>query len=318
MEKNTEEIELFTFGIFNGCSCDLDLLDFSKLNLRFINEKDVLNLIKENFKDIEEVLKRINEISMIIAHSKYVQFLVPKDFSKPAFEKDIMFVEDLLKILFPSDFTLNFLEQFIVKKNSPSFVSSIQYNFKQSGLGHQNYLNANTNDFKNANKFIDIFFRNYLNISYFKNIWSSYLSSFHQNFMTMEYISLCISLESIIDAKQELNYRIKRNVAILIGKDKQTSNLIFTNIGKIYNLRSSIVHSSEYKNSTLEEYLPYLRDVVSILLIELIFQNISNLNSLNNALTENGFGDKKNLSENYVGFEFYNKCHINIFNTILK
>jgi hypothetical protein len=321
MEKNREGKNKMVFGVFNGCLTDLNLIDFSRLNLRFVNGhgSDVKNQFNEKFENIDEILERLTEISIIIGgYAKHMQLLIPIDFSKPTLDNDIKLVEEILKIFFPSDLTLNFIERFTIIENKASFKSATQYEFKQTGHGHENYLKINPNEFKNANRFIDLFFQNYLNIGYFKNVATAYLSSFHQNFKTMEFISLCISLESIIEGKQELNYRIKRNVAILIGQDKQTSKLIFKNIGKIYDLRSSIVHSSKYDESALEQYLPYLRDIVSVLLIEIIFQNISDLATLNNILTENGFGDKQSLSKNYVGFKFYNKSHINIFNTNLK
>lgn len=321
MVSDTEEKKILIFGVFNGCLSDLNLLDFSNLNLRFINGhgEDAKKLFTEKFEDSSEILKRLIELSIRIGgYAKHMQLLIPIDFSKPVLEDDIMLVEEILKIIFPSDLSLNFVDRFVIKDNKASFGSSVQYQFKQSGHAHQNYLIVNTNEFTNVNRFIELFFQNYTNMGYLKNVWEAYLSSFHQTFKKMEYISLCISLESIIEGKQELNYRIKRNVAILIGQDKKTSNLIFKNIGKIYELRSSIVHSSKYSNSTIEEYLPYLRDIVSVLLIELIFQNINDLVRLNSLLTESGFGDKQNLSENYVGFKFHNKSYRNIFNTILK
>lgn len=316
-----QERSILILAAFNGSLSELEYLDFSMLNLKFVNgySDETKKIFTTKFINAEEILDRLKEISIIIGgYSKHMQLLIPVDFSKPVFEKDIILVEEILKIIFPCDIAMNFLDRFIITENKVSFYSGSEYSFKQSGFAHENYLKVNDTDLKNANRFIKIFLKNYSNIKYFKNAWVAYISSFHQDFKTMEYISLCIALESIVDGKSELNYRIKRNIAILIGQDKDTSNLIFKNIGKIYDLRSSIVHSSNYKNSDLEEYLPYLRDIVSVLLIELIFQNIVELTALNSILTQSGFGEKERLTENYMGFKFTNKSYSNIYSKSLS
>lgn len=121
----------------------------------------------------------------------------------------------------------------------------------------------------------------------------------------MEYLNLCISLESIIDGKTELVYRIKRNVAIICGIDELHCQTIFKNITKIYDLRSTIVHGEEYEYKKIFEYSPYLRCLISQLIIELISLNINvNKGELGNRLTRIGFGDKDKLSNNYKLFHF--------------
>ena len=167
MENDIKEKSKMVFGVFNGCLTDLSLIDFSRLNLRFVNGQgnDVKNLFNEKCEDIDRILKRLNEISILIGgYAKHMQLLIPIDFSKPTFENDIKLVEEILKIFFPSDLALNFIERFSIKENKASFNSSVQYQFKQSGYGHKNYLKINPNEFKNVNRFIDLFFKNYLNI----------------------------------------------------------------------------------------------------------------------------------------------------------
>lgn len=317
-----EDYTVLRLGVFNGCITDLDLIDFSRLNLRLINgnAENVKNIIETNFKDSKDIKDRFSKIRNIIGgHFDKMQVILPIDFSKPVYESDIYLADNILKILFPySDVSLHFYEVFIVKNGKASFNSSRQFEFKQSGYADENYLKTNSNEFVNINAFIKLFLENFTKIQYYKDVLEPYLGSFYQNFKMMEYISLCISLESIIEGNQELNYRIKRNLAILIGRDIERSNIIFKNVGKVYELRSKIVHSSKYSNDSLEEYLPYLRNLVSLLLIELILQNINNLSSLNKILTETGFGSKKNISESYIDLDVNSKTYYNVVNTILK
>ena len=42
--------------------------------------------------------------------------------------------------------------------------------------------------------------------------------------------------------KGELNYRISRNAAVLLGKDKHDSKRIYKELKCLYAIRSSIVH----------------------------------------------------------------------------
>lgn len=120
----------------------------------------------------------------------------------------------------------------------------------------------------------------------------------------MSYLDLCISLESIVNGNSELLYKIRRNVAILCGKSEADSWTLFKNIDKIYKLRSQIVHGEDYKIELIEKYLPYLINLVSRLIIEIISLNVKEKNTLNDKMTSIGFGDKIKISSEYKYFQF--------------
>ena len=52
----------------------------------------------------------------------------------------------------------------------------------------------------------------------------------------------------LIDGNAELNYRLARSLAVLLGKDKDESKDIFEKCKKIYNARSKYLHEGQTKN----------------------------------------------------------------------
>ena len=67
----------------------------------------------------------------------------------------------------------------------------------------------------------------------------------------------------------------------------------------MYDLRSKIVHGSEYDFEKVIEYLPYMQSIVSRMIIEIVLLNIMSIDELNRKLTFAGFGDKNSFSHDY-------------------
>lgn len=64
--------------------------------------------------------------------------------------------------------------------------------------------------------------------------------------INLRFLSLMISLECLFNpGNQELGYRISRNAAVLLGKDKKDSQHIFDDIKDLYGKRSQIVHTGK-------------------------------------------------------------------------
>ena len=78
----------------------------------------------------------------------------------------------------------------------------------------------------------------------------------------MSFLSLMISLEALLNPdRQEVTYRVSRNTAVLLGKDKKDSKKIFDEIKNLYGKRSQIVHTGN-SNSIDEKDLLKLRHYV--------------------------------------------------------
>jgi len=66
--------------------------------------------------------------------------------------------------------------------------------------------------------------------------------------------------------------------------------LFYWTLTLVYSLRSKIVHGVKYKKNKLEEFSPFLQNLVSRMNIELILQNIGSLKKLNRKLNFAGYG----------------------------
>jgi len=316
-----EELEFTQIAIFSGSWVELSVIDFSCLNLRFLNAKseEFQKIIadKEIKKDrTQNVIKTIIKTN---GDSDKMQALIPIDFTKVVAEENYWFVRNILLLIFPSDITLHYLLHFQICDNKINFKRYSSYSFSTTGYEiYDNYLTYYENELDSINKFIPVFNDRLPNIPYAQSAFNAYLSSFFQNFKSMEFINLCIGLESIVDAHTELNYRIRRNTAIMLTSEVDFSKLIFLNVGKIYTLRSKIVHSGKYKPEKIIEYLPYLRNVVSRLIIEVISHDIKSVKELNDILTTKGYGDNKSISESYTEYSMNSSVRSNAMTHELK
>lgn len=115
--------------------------------------------------------------------------------------------------------------------------------------------------------------------------------SYQTHNINLSFLSLMMGLETLFNpGEQELRYRISRNVAVLLGKDKKDSKTIFRDIKELYDKRSKIVHTGEtniIQEKDLLKLRQYLRE--SVKEINKIGKNKSELLSLLNLC---GFGER--------------------------
>lgn len=306
-------------AIFTGSFVDLNVLDFSMLNLRFMKftSGEFNKLIKqtEHHKgQVTGVIKRILEEHL---DNDRLQVLLPIDFSQPVKKEDLWLVRNILLVIFPSDLAIVRIIDLQLIANKIGFAGILNYDYRTTGKStFDNYLVHYPHEIESVNRFIPIYIERHATLPYLVKTIHAYLSSFFQSFMDMEYLSLCIALESIINGKTELTYRIKRNVAILLTNDIELGKIVFKNIGDVYDLRSAIAHSTGEKYDRIGVYLPYLRKVISRLIIELISLNINDIDKLNNELSYIGFGDRAKLSEHYTEYSLSSSVWSGVFNEI--
>lgn len=318
MSKEESESQNTTveFLILAGSFSDLSVLDFSIVNIQClkIDSEELKKICQETtYKALGEernweLLKRTKEEFWDKETNLYV--LLPIDFSKEVKESDLYYTWHLIRLIYPSDLDLLSEIKFqLVEDRFIHWITQSMYNFRPSGIEsrYENYLffqEDNTAEITRVNEFIGLFFERIHNLKFIKIALNSYSSSFSEASPTMAYLSLCISLESIVAGNTELSYRIKRNVGLLCGDSSFTAEIIFNNLGKIYDLRSKIVHAGDYNYNKVNEYLPYLRTIVSRMIIEVVLINITDLVELNNKLTFAGFYESSKISENYKELKF--------------
>ena len=122
----------------------------------------------------------------------------------------------------------------------------------------------------------------------------------HQNFEMaysiyhkhLSFLALMMSMESLFNppGQGELTYRISRNTAVLIGKDKDDSRNIWIKMKKLYSKRCEILHQGKSSAVTKDD-IKDLRDYVIRSIKE--FYNIGETkDEILKLLTSCGFGDR--------------------------
>lgn len=108
-------------------------------------------------------------------------------------------------------------------------------------------------------------FRDYIQLAFDSFEWSYEIHS-----ENLAFLSLMNGLESLFNpGPGEIRYRLSRNCAVLLGKDKQEANEIFRNVRNLYDLRSSIVHGGKkiiVQDGQIHEVRRYLRESIKKLL----------------------------------------------------
>lgn len=122
--------------------------------------------------------------------------------------------------------------------------------------------------------------------------FESFELSYHMPTLAIPFLLLMMSMESLFNpgGQGELTFRISRNSAVLIGKDKTDSQSIWENMKKLYKKRSDMVHTGK-SNHVTEDDLLILRDYVrrSIKEFYMIGKGKDDILEMLNSI---GFGDK--------------------------
>lgn len=129
-------------------------------------------------------------------------------------------------------------------------------------------------------------FRDYIQLAF-----DNFESSYEIHVRNVAFLSLMNGLEALFNpGRGEIRYRISRNCAVLLGKDKQEATEIYRNVKELYGLRSSIVHSFK-KISVEEEKLIELRGYLRESIKRLLRVNKPKEEVLD-ILNESGFGEQ--------------------------
>lgn len=301
-------------NIFYGSVSDLTKIDLHYINAKIVVYKGTKfrNAFK-NFTTAEDFKRsytfatdRTDEDTFYVSKSIKLYAIIPLDIVKPFENEDIVHFYQMLLAIFPSD--LSIVKTIYLSQNNDYFsCDSISvYTFKSTGERFiENFLYIHKTEFRYTRNFIKKYFKSAKQLKYLKYILSLYSNSFLENNSIYQFISLIICLEVIVEGKEQLTYRIKRNTAILCGNDIESCKLIYKNVAQLYTLRSAILHGEikpSYKN--FKEYHRYLIKLVAKLIRELIVHNISTMTELNDKLTAAGYSQNYLLSENYVSSKY--------------
>lgn len=276
---------------------NIEIIDFN--NFPFDIDKKSKS-IKENIDG--DFLFDKSKRFVIVTDDKYPMHSIHKTFS-------------FLKVLFPSSLKIEYFINCI--KNENKFITTYFHKTELIEYKEDDYLHLDELKIPIINDFIVKNFSHFYRIGYIENSIKNYIGSFDASHKHFRFLSLCICLECLINETSELLYRISRGCSIICGEDKEKANLIFLNIKKIYNLRSKIVHGSDFDWGKLDNYLIYLECLVSKIIIELLIHKIENSKIINSKLTELGFGQKYQISDNWHEFKFNEKVENKIIEILI-
>ena len=321
-EFKAESTKIF---FMTGSFSDLSLIDFSFINIK-CELLDVKNLesFYESYSSSEWIEHNVQFTRDVIKNywdPERIWVFSPISFIEKCKEEDFNKIYEVLLLLFPSDLAITWIcdcqlfeGKFIYMQSCEEWDSK---SISNTGL-YDKFLYFDKDKLDEINEFIRLYFDRIEQIKYLRTSKNAYISSYYERNPTMAYLSLCISLESMVNGTAELNYRIRRNTAMLIAISKSMAECIYDNLKEIYNLRSKIVHGSEYKLEKVAEYLPYLRSVVSRSIIEIVLLNLPNVDDLNRKLTFAGFEDRRSFSIDYKEMTLNTNSLIDTYYEILK
>jgi len=288
---------------------DLSKFDFSFKGIKILDVKS--DLFEDYIKKLQPDFQKAN---MVFVHDIRTQIQTENEFDKRfAIVKDnptenfnyseIQNVWKLLLILFPSDLQI---EHEIYYRHEDNFIQRSHmttWNRHYTGEYPGENLIANDDNIDEVNEYIKLVFERLNNNNYIGIAIENYITSYSASHLHYQYLTLCIALESIINGSQELTYRLKRTIAIICGEDSQNCNIIYSNLNKLYSLRSKIIHGEEYEHNKVSEYIKPLKAIVSRTIIELLIHNIAKNLDLNNKITEIGFGDRLKISDTWKNYK---------------
>ena len=294
--------------VFYGSYADLTKLDLSFINARIVVYRGThfrtafkIFLEPSHF-DRSYTFATADKMSIYVDAKIKLYAIIPVDISKPFQEEDILHFYQLVLATFPSDLSIVKIITLTPSGNKFECNSISDIPFESTGDEYgDNFLYIYKTEYRFLRNFIRTHFADSKKLSYTKYIMSVYSNSFSERNPIYQFISLMICLEVIVQGKEQLTYKIKRNVAILCGKNVESCRLIYKNIDQLYKLRSAIVHGEikpSYKN--FREYHEYLKKLVARLIRELIVHNIPTVDELNEKLNEIGYSQNHLLSSNYV------------------
>jgi len=110
--------------------------------------------------------------------------------------------------------------------------------------GKYSLTEKEVHEFQEFNRRVKIpFSEPYLRMA-FESFEQSYFTSDLYGNHNLVFLSLMISLETLLNpGPQELRYRISRNAAVLLGEGKERCKELFKDLGRLYDIRSEIVHN---------------------------------------------------------------------------
>ena len=294
-------LDLSPWGIKGG------LIESSKTEefIRSISLKDQVDRIWEQIKEITQGADGGGRH----VDWEYINLLWPVDLDNPPKESDFFEAIEAIRVAHPSELYIHniidaeYFEGKVTSFGSWSTYRSYRWNKYQKLEDH--YFNYPEEHLEETNNFLALYKKNYEKRDYIRNAIRYYSDSFRVNSPEMAFICLCICLETIVPGKEQLSYRFRRNLAVLCSESAEKGKRIFKKANQLYTYRSKLVHSGmsskDFKRFDL--FFEYAQILASRMIIEMLLHDIPKIEDLDKRITELGFGQCREVSEEYKEFK---------------
>ena len=243
-----------------------------------------------------------NPVQFIYGDLKNLHDIPRKDGSEPTYTGDGEYIYEVPE--FESSYVEPVLRLMrLYKEGNPKVLGYIEsrddvlfYSASSKKRIEPNIFSIGKDETKNVEEFIQNinfpFNRPYLQLAF-----DNFELSYNVNNQMLSFISLMISIEALFhpSSQGELRQTISRNVAVLLGKDKEEASIIYKNMKQLYTKRSKIVHTGQSKDIDGDDLLllgHYVRESIK----EIMIINEDKDKYLLPLLNKIGFGDYKRQS----------------------
>lgn len=264
----------------------------SEYDADFDDSRDVIYYIKNKFKE--------KELSSLQKNFRFAMINSPEVVFHPSSDIDNLNKDNpIFNYLYPiirkirlfqeGNICMPFQYCYAFHKDKPNLLSGIEYG--SYVLPEPHFFEKSEIDDLNIHNIKIPFDRDFLQLA-FENFELSYEI---QN-RNMQFLILMNGLESLFHPSHEgeLTFRISRNAAVLLGKNKEDSITIQTDMKELYSKRSQIVHRG--KADISEQELLKLRNFAKKSIKE-IYKMDKNKKELLDLLTQSGFGERPWLKD---------------------
>lgn len=224
----------------------------------------------------------------------YKRFFKIYDFKTDYIHDYLTSVIRLMRLFREGNIHMPYEYFFFYKNEVPTKIMGLR---RDASISRISILNFKNSEIKELEQFIHNtklpFKEKHLQLAF-----ESFELSYHIATLGIPFLLLMMSMESLFNpiGQGELRYRISRNTAVLIGKNKRDSESIWKNMKKLYDKRCDIVHKGE-SNIVTKENLLLLRDYARRSIKE--FYNMGKgKDDILDILNSTGFGDKPWLNKN--------------------
>ena len=212
------------------------------------------------------ITAQLNDVPRVVKGKKYASSLWKMHDYYDAFVANIEDKINLLRLCTKGDIKISFSCFYIVDKDGKRILDASWENDLRlkDWSYHVSPENAQT-----FNQFISKTTLP-LDHEYLQLAYENFLLSYDVLDDRLSFLTLMIAMETLFnDGTQELRYRLARGAAVFLGKSIKESQQIFNDLRKLYDKRSTLVHTGDSKNissSDLHLLQNYVRDSLRLLI----------------------------------------------------